>query len=534
MDYTPVLSLQASFGLALIYIVVSLVRFSLRSLPGKHYPPGPPSFPFIGNAHLFASTKSFLQFTELGKKYGDIVGLKAGPGNIVILNSVKLVHELLGKHGSIYSGRPVDYVFKEHIIQGSKQIVFLANDRYLQQFRAAASHILSPKGAEQALPIQEAAAADLMLKLLETPASFLDHFETWALVGPMQVICGDRTTRKNPKIKHWFFENQEKWLNMLTPGLAPPVNMFPVLKYVPEFLARWKQAAKSLRENQRGFYYMMLDFAKKEVAENSVSDGATADKHGSLMAKILRGRENGEAVFDDDELAYFGGGLVDAATDTTLSTGLTFVKTLAAHPHIMKRARGEVDALRDSDSPPRSEDIAEMPFLTACFLEVLRWRPATPTLLPRLLESDNVVGGYHLKKGTVVIQNTWAINHDPEHYEDPGVFNPDRFLSNPYGTKMSAEQAKAMGRKQSYTFGLGRRRCPGDLFARNAVLIAMAKLVWAFDIIPTKTIDTSIENGYHGGLVIGPEAFEADFVPRSPKHRQGLLDDFQRLSHLIE
>lgn len=139
-----------------------------------------------------------------------------------------------------------------------------------------------------------------------------------------------------------------------------------------------------------------------------------------------------------------------------------------------------------------------------------------------------------MKKGTVVLQNTWGINQDPENYENPEVFDPDRYLKNPYGTKMSADEAKAAGRKPVYIFGVGRRKCPGDLFAENSVLVTMAKLVWAFNVMATGPIDTSIETGFHGGMVIGPEKFNVEFVPRSEKHRQALFDDFQRLSHILE
>lgn len=165
---------------------------------------------------------------------------------------------------------------------------------------------------------------------------------------------------------------------------------------------------------------------------------------------------------------------------------------------------------------------------------MLRWRPVVPTLLPHLLETDDTVGGYHLEKGTVLIQNTWGINHDPEVFENPEEFNPDRFVDNPYGTKMSADEARAAGRKQTYIFGVGRRKCPGDVFAQNSVLLAMAKLVWGFNMIPTAPIDTDVETGFHDGLVISPENLKVDFVPRSDEHRLALVNDFQRLTHLLE
>lgn len=372
-----ILAFPISFSvwLAVLYAIARLTQFSLRSLPGKHYPPGPRSFPFIGNVLHFASDKPFLQFTKLGKKYGEIVGLKAGPANIVIINSVNLVRELLEKRGRIYSGRPFDYIPKEHVVRDSKHIVFLQNDDYLRQWRTAVRYILGSSAAEHVLPLQEAAAADLMMNLVENPANFLEQFRVWALIVPMRTICGDRTARKNRELQNWFFDVQEKWLSLLTPGTTPPVEIFPIMKYMPESLSGWKRTARSLRKNQTGFYYMMLDKAKREFEENSASSDPTAKTYESLMAKVLRERQDGKKEFDTDGLAYLGGGLFDAAIDTTYSSALTFMMALAANPDITKRAQAEVDALHGSDFPPRVEDMGSLPYLKACYLEVRKVLP---------------------------------------------------------------------------------------------------------------------------------------------------------------
>ena len=62
----------------------------------------------------------------------------------------------------------------------------------------------------------------------------------------------------------------------------------------------------------------------------------------------------------------------------------------------------------------------------------------------------------------------------------------------------------------------------------NTVLMMIAKLIWGFDVMKKAELDTSIETGFHGGLVIGYEPFEVDFMVRSEKHREaskGLGDD---------
>lgn len=366
---------QSLVGLALVYALVSITRFSLRSLPPKNYPPGPPSLPFIGNVHHFASNKLHIKFTAWRKTYGDVVGLKAGPSNIVVLNSAEAARELLEKRGNIYSGRPTDYIFREHIVQNSQHILFLQNDAYLKRYRSAVRTLLGPAGCEQALPLQNAAAAYLAYKLVLAPKELEDHLHNWGMGTPLTAICGHRGAQKDSDLTKLFYNNQKNWLELLNPGSAPPVGMFPFLKYVPEFLAKWKGQAKELRKNQLSFYYMMLNSAKDELERSKAGNNDKPDGFLSLMARLLQ-EQSEKGGFDDHQLAYLGGGLLDAAVDTTYLSALAFIKALGAHPEVLRRAQAEVDSFSQADKPPRVEDLDKLRYLKACFFEVsqVQWR----------------------------------------------------------------------------------------------------------------------------------------------------------------
>lgn len=359
---------QTLVGLALVYALISVVRFSLLSLPPRNYPPGPPSLPLIGNVHHFASDKLHIKFTEWRKTYGDIIGLKAGPANLVVLNSAEVVRELLEKRGNIYSGRPTDYIFREHIVQDTQHILFLQNDAYLKRYRSAVRLLLGPAGCEQALPMQNAAAAYFVYNLIKTPDKFEDHLHNWGMGTPLTAICGHRGAQKDKELTKLFYDNQKNWLELLNPGSAPPVGMFPVLKYVPAFLAKWKGQAAALRKNQQYFYKIMLDSAKDELRIHQAGDHPRPDGFLSLMARLLQEQDT-KGGFDDHQLAYLGGGLFDAAVDTTYFSSLCFIKALGAHPEVLKRAQAEVDGVSKPGKPPRVEDLDKLHYLKACFFE---------------------------------------------------------------------------------------------------------------------------------------------------------------------
>lgn len=150
------------------------------------------------------------------------------------------------------------------------------------------------------------------------------------------------------------------------------------------------------------------------------------------------------------------------------------------------------------------------------------------------MDEDDTVNGYFIPKGTVVLGNAWSAQYDPNAYELPEIFDPDRFLRNPYGTKATAEEAQAEGRKQLYCFGSGRRQCPGDLFAQSSILLTMSKLIWAFNIIADGDIDLNIESGFHGGLVWSSKPYQVRLVPRSERTKLEITEEFERSIYILE
>jgi len=113
--------------------------------------------------------------------------------------------------------------------------------------------------------------------------------------------------------------------------------------------------------------------------------------------------------------------------------------------------------------------------------------------------------------------NSWGINHDPEVYDDPESFNPDRYLRSEHGTKPGINEADF---RHTLIFGAGRRICAGMQLANNSFMLNTMNFIWAFNF------DRAINPGtkepipvdlwaYHKGILTGPEPFECSITPRS-------------------
>ena len=74
-----------------------------------------------------------------------------------------------------------------------------------------------------------------------------------------------------------------RWITLLAPGNHPPVDMFPFLQKLPEFIAPWKAEAREVRRLQRGLFMSLLEECEARIA--------ASEDTSFYMADILRSKE---------------------------------------------------------------------------------------------------------------------------------------------------------------------------------------------------------------------------------------------------
>jgi cytochrome P450 len=103
----------------------------------------------------------------------------------------------------------------------------------------------------------------------------------------------------------------------------------------------------------------------------------------------------------------------------------------------------------------------------------------TPQGVPRLLSQNYAYDGYHFPKGAVVHILDIALAQDPDRYENPEVYNPDRWLnpSSPLFRAPLTEHPRLkghhiFGRAHVPRSGLDRGGVSGDVWEFAQVLHA--------------------------------------------------------------
>lgn len=119
------------------------------------------------------------------------------------------------------------------------------------------------------------------------------------------------------------------------------------------------------------------------------------------------------------------------------------------------------------------DDVQKLPYLKAIVKETMRLHPASPLLVPRETIEKCVIDGYEIPAKTLVFVNAWAIGRDPEFWENPEEFLPERFIGSSIDFKGQDYQF--------IPFGAGRRICPGLYLGAAMVELALANLLYSFN-----------------------------------------------------
>ncbi|KAJ7677849.1 cytochrome P450, partial [Mycena polygramma] len=197
-------------------------------------PPGPPTLPILGNLHLLPTKFVHYKFTEWAKTYGGFYSLKLGSGTAIVLTDAAAVKELMDKRSATTADRP-----PLHLAEVVTQGLNLVLSRYTEKWRIlrrAAQATLTPQASMLHLPIQQAETVQLLYDILRSPDDFYTHIQRYSNSVILSVLYGKRSPRFETHETVAFYKVEHEWTTLLEPGATPPLDFFPILKYVPE---RW-------------------------------------------------------------------------------------------------------------------------------------------------------------------------------------------------------------------------------------------------------------------------------------------------------
>ncbi|TBU34090.1 cytochrome P450 [Dichomitus squalens] len=429
------------FILVLVYIRY-LVSWKTRSR-GLPPPPGPRSLPIIGNLLDWPKANQWATFRDLGMKYGDRLG------------SPKAISEFLDRKSANTSDRPPsavsDLIGLDINFSGDKRT-------FWQHFH--------PGALPAYQQTQRHAAHRFLRRLLEKPLKLREHIRFAFTTAIVKVLFDIDVSDENDEIMDIVEAALACTGEVLMPGKYL-VEVLPVLKYVPP----WIPGATLQRLS---VYYRYTIARLKDVpygrAKAALARGEGADcVVGKLIRKMIDERDGRPTSEEEDIIKNVA---------TMFSTVQTVFVAMSRYPEVQKKAQAELDAVLGPNRLPEFSDTSSLVYVNVVIKEALRWQVVVPFSLPHMTTEDDVFRGYCIPAGTVIMPNVSACMHDPNIYEDPYEFRPERFIHNGRLDFSGAPDPA------SFVFGFGRRICPGRYFAENGLFINVASVLHVFDISP--------------------------------------------------
>jgi cytochrome P450 len=418
----------------------------------RSFPPGPKrGIPF---ASLLAYRRGPLPyFQNLAKNYGDISFFRIGPQEAFFLNHPDLIKDLLVTSNQNFT--------KGLVLQRAKRLLgegLLTNE--------GESHRRQRRLAQPAFHRQRIASyAEVMTDYaIRTRERWHDGTTLDIAEEMMRLTLGIVG-------KTLFDADVESESGEVGEAMSVVMELFDTLT-IPFFELLAKLPLPQLRrfDNARDkldrIIYRLIEDRRK-----------TGTDRGDLLSMLLLAQDvegDGGRMTDqqlrDEMITIFLAGHETTANALTWTWYL-----LSQHEQVEAKLHQELDQVLGLRTATFA-DVAELRYTEMVLAESMRLYPPA-WALGRLAAVDCELGGFAVPRKSLLLASQYVMHRDERYYEQPLVFNPERWLP---------EVRDSRPQFSYFPFGGGPRRCIGEGFAwmEGVLLIATLAQRWKLRLVP--------------------------------------------------
>ena len=275
-------------------------------------------------------------------------------------------------------------------------------------------------------------------------------------------------------------------------AVNPNLLFTSTLGYAPPHLLRFNQKIFSWHEGVAAGQ-VFTDFIIRLVRRRFALEG-DGEKRSDFFQSLNYTRDGVPIGLELGELIQECALLMNAGSETTTCALQNIVHYLCLNPRCMEKLYEElVSVLDDDEEVPAYDKVKFLPYLRAVIDETLRHRPSLSLGLARVTPDEGMsIAGIWVPGDTTVSMPTWSVHHDPELFERPDEFIPERWLG----------ESGANLQKYFLPFSTGARACVGRNMAYMELTLITAALVRRYyialskpDWMPTVYETTVIKTG---------------------------------------
>ncbi|XP_021330030.1 steroid 21-hydroxylase [Danio rerio] len=426
---------------------------------------GPRSLPLLGNMLDLAQDHLPIHLTALAKCYGNIYRLNCGSTTMVVLNNSEIIREALVKKWSDFAGRPHSYT-GDIVSRGGRTISLGDFSEEWKAHRRVTHSALQRCTTDSLHSVIEKQAQHLCQVLRDYSGKAVDLSEDFTVASSNVITtltfskAYDKSSAELQKLQECLNEIVSLWGSPWISAL----DSFPLLRKFPNppFSRLMKEVAR--RDELIGKH--IEEFKKSEHKEG-----------GTLTSSLLKCLEPQQGAANhttltDTHVHMTTVDLLIGGTETIAALLNWTVAFLLHRPEVQDKVYEELCCMLDVRHPQYS-DRHKLPYLCALISEMLRLRPVAPLAVPHRAIRNSSIAGHFIPKNTIIIPNLYGAHHDPEVWDDPYSFKPERFLEGGGGSLRSL-----------IPFGGGARLCLGEAVAKMEMFLFTAYLLREFKFLP--------------------------------------------------
>ena len=417
--------------------------------PAGHHPPGPAGGRLANLRQRFSDFPGFL--ARLHRDYGDIVSYQLPGRRFCAVFDADLIREMLVEKRVLFPKSTLYDVSDKFI---TKPAVFISEGDDHRRRRKLVEPAFAPRRLESYAEIMADAARALQKRW--SPGNVFDANEEMHRVA-RTVAFGAFFGRRRQADEEIGAQAVRAFKRDLVIGFLPGSGLLRSLP-LPGNL-RAVRVCKALDE----IVHEAIDRAR-----DPAHDGA------DLTSLLVRSRDADavDPAFTDEEVRNEVYVLLLANFDPMASALTWSLHHLTRHPEVRERLEREADEVLGG-RPVEAADHDRLPYARAVFLEAGRLTPPN-YYFDREAAQDCVLGGYLIKKGTVMQPCFRVCHRQAEYWSEPKDFRPERWLDDqpPPGCPAHA----------FLMFSHGARSCLGREFATMEGTLVLASIAQRFRI----------------------------------------------------
>lgn len=365
--------------------------------------------------------------------------------------------------------------------------------------------LLTPKAVNGYTEVLDYEARILLRSLLQEtkngqlPVDPSHHAGRYAFNNMLTISFGTRTDSTDDPLVERALAMAMEFMDLTGPW-SNAIDFIQPLQWLP---TRTRSRGRKLHHDLLEVYGAMILRVKTRLdAGEHVPD---------CLAKTLI-MTQAEENLDWEDLCMLAAVFTLGGVHSTAGIIQWFLALIPSHPEVQTRAHEELDRVVGMDRWPNADDEEDLPYIRAIIKEVQRVHAPFWMATPHFSNEDFVYQGQLIPKGTVMLLNCYTLHHNGERYPDSFSFNPDRYLGDTLSCAESAKLANVMERDH-WTFGAGRRICPGLHVAERELFLAVSRLLWSFSMYELPGQPICLEE-YEGRSGRTPLPYNVRLIPR--------------------